>query len=512
MQLRSRNLIALMLSVIVSVSTAQAIAVTPRVVSADNTLSVQLLRALTSTEPDAANASLAVNLETGRVTVALRGSSHNSNYQAVFTDGTSIQLGTIATGDDGNGHLETVLSSGTYAGIFQLLRLGLPQFVSANTSFTIGSPSAATVTSNETSSSTTTESTGTQTNETETTSTTLQALLRVTPSSVTMDRNGIARFNIHVHAQNSANVLLAAKGAPPGSATIFTQDRGMASPQFNSALIIAGSDNTPIGSYDITVISLVNGQEFDAAVTLEVRSSFTTTSTQTSTSNMVGVTLAVSIGTDRRNYEANSTGNVQGRVTDDAGGAVGDAGVSLQVDGPSGLEIEFLTGLKTDSAGMFKSNFEIPSNSTAGTYTMFASVAKAGYAGATTHTTFVVGTSSTPSVVIEEVYTTDLSGNRSVVFQAGQTILVWAVVENSGSTFNGVIWVQVRDANETPIWIQFQITPLGTGQTVRVAFGFQVTSSLTVGVYTVNALVSDKLISQGGTFFASANTEFAVTL
>jgi hypothetical protein len=84
-------------------------------------------------------------------------------------------------------------------------------------------------------------------------------------------------------------------------------------------------------------------------------------------------------------------------------------------------------------------------------------------------------------------------------------------VENSGSSFNGVIWVQIRDSNGTPIWIQFQITPLGTGQTVKVAFGFQVTSGMTTGVYTVNTLVSDKLISQGGTFFASANTEFAVT-
>jgi hypothetical protein len=30
------------------------------------------------------------------------------------------------------------------------------------------------------------------------------------------------------------------------------------------------------------------------------------------------------------------------------------------------------------------------------------------------------------------------------------------------------------------------------------------------GIYAANALVSDKLISQGGTFFASANAQFAV--
>jgi hypothetical protein len=326
-----------------------------------------------------------------------------------------------------------------------------------------------------------------------------------------MSKNGIARFKIHIRADGSANVLLAAKGVPPSSVAIFTQDAGVASPEFNSALIIAGSDDTPIGSYQITVISLVNGQEFDAAVTLEVKSTSSTANTQTSTSNMLGAALEASVRTDQRNYNPNATVYIQGRVTDDAGSAVPDVGVSLQVDGPTGVEIEFMTGLRTDSAGVFENSFQIPSNSTAGTYTVFASVAKAGYAGATTHTTFVVGTSSTPSVVIGEVYTTDLSGNRSVVFRAGQTILVWVVVENSGSSFNGVIWVQIRDSNGTPIWIQFQITPLGTGQTVKVAFGFQVTSGMTTGVYTVNTLVSDKLISQGGTFFASANTEFAVT-
>jgi hypothetical protein len=513
MRLRSRNLIALMLSVIVSVSAAQAIGIIPRTVSADDTLFIQLLRAPASTEPTSANATMEVNLRTGQIGIEVRGSSPNSNYQAVFLSGTTVQLGTLSTGNAGDGHTEATLSSGTYVGVFQLLRIDLPQFISATTSFTIGSASTETITSNNSSSSitTTTYTTASQTNETETTSTARQVLLRVDPSSLTMNKNGIARFNIHIHADGSANVLLAAKGVPPNSVAIFTQDAGLASPEFNSALIIAGSDDTPIGSYQITVISLVNGQEFDAAVALEVKSSSSTTNTQTSTSNMLSTALDVSVGTDRRNYDPNATVYIQGRVTDDAGSAMRDVGVSLQVDGPTGLEIEFMTGLKTDSVGVFENSFQIPSNSTAGTYTVFASVAKAGYAGATTHTTFVVGTSSTPSVVIGEVYTTDLSGNRSVVFRAGQTILVWVVVENSGSTFNGVIWVQIRDANGTPIWIQFQITPLGTGQTVKVAFGFQVTSSMTTGVYTVNTLVSDKLISQGGTFFASANTEFAVT-
>ena len=167
--------------------------------------------------------------------------------------------------------------------------------------------------------------------------------------------------------------------------------------------------------------------------------------------------------------------------------------------------------LVTDAAGVF--SFKVPVNATnrAGTYIVFASAAKFGYASATTHTTFVAGTSSTPSVVIKDIYATDMSGNRSVVFSTGQTVLVWVVVANSGAAFDGVIWVQVRDSKGTPIWIQFQISRLETGQTVKVAFGFQVTSAMGAGLYTANVLVSDKLISQGGTFLASASSEFAIT-
>ena len=89
--------------------------------------------------------------------------------------------------------------------------------------------------------------------------------------------------------------------------------------------------------------------------------------------------------------------------------------------------------------------------------------------------------------------------------------MVWVVVENSGATFEGVIWVQIRDPHGTPVWIQFQISQLGTGQTIKVAFGFAITANMASGLYTANTLVSDKLISQGGTFLASANTEFALT-
>lgn len=70
--------------------------------------------------------------------------------------------------------------------------------------------------------------------------------------------------------------------------------------------------------------------------------------------------------------------------------------------------------------------------------------------------------------------------------------------------------MQIRDAQGTPIWIQFQISQLETGQTLKIAFGFQLTAGVPSGLYAASALVSDKLISQGGSFFASANIQFAI--
>ncbi len=146
-----------------------------------------------------------------------------------------------------------------------------------------------------------------------------------------------------------------------------------------------------------------------------------------------------------------------------------------------------------------------------GAYAVFASASKAGYSSATTRTTFVVGTSTTPSVIIKAVYAGDSSGNPTSIFSVGQTVWVWVVIENIGATFQGVVWIQVRDPNGVPVQIQIHIANLHTGETVKDGLGFTLTGKPVLGVYTINALVSDKLISQGGTFLANADTQFALT-
>jgi hypothetical protein len=335
-----------------------------------------------------------------------------------------------------------------------------------------------------------------------------QARIRVDPSSKTINAGTFARFNIQVILNTSAEVFLAANGAPPHVVTIFTLDHGVASPEFHSSLTILTSDDTPIGPYSITVIAIVNGTRIpDANVSLEIVSPSVTTNTPTTIS--AGASLVVSVSTDQDQYKQNASVSLRGQVTDGTGGTVNDATVALQVDGPNGAEIASAK-LATDLSGVF--SFKIPENATnkAGTYTIFASATKSGYTGATTRTTFVAGTSLTPSVVIKDIYMTDLPGNRSVIFTPGQTVLVWVAVANSGAAFDGVVWVQIRDPKDTPVWIQFQISRLETGQTVKVAFSFQTTSAMRPGLYSANVLVSDMLISHGGIFLASAHSEFAI--
>ena len=337
------------------------------------------------------------------------------------------------------------------------------------------------------------------------------AEIHVEPASRSVTAGGYVTYNINIRQQGNANVFLATKGVPPLSVAIFSQDSGIATPEFHSTLTIVTSANTPATTYNIIVVSLINGQEYDTQLTLQVAS--VTTSAQTNNTVIVssGTTLSLTLDTDRHHYDPNATVYLQGHVVDNSGNVIANATVNVQVDSPTGLEILALKNIRTDSAGVFRASFTFPRFTQTGTYTAFASANKQGYVSATTRTTFVVETSSTPSVVIQSVYTGDSSGNRITVFSPGQTVYVWVVIENVGPTFRGVIWVQVRDPNGSPVQVLMRISSLTSRETVRDGFGFTLLGKLTPGLYTVSALVSDNLISQGGVFLASSSGQFAVT-
>jgi hypothetical protein len=510
---RGRTALALALSIIAAISALQTGGVVPNIVSADNTITIQLLRAPTANESVFANGKMKLNLQTGNVQVELHQATANSVYALVFVSGSpsaNVQVGLLTTNEAGEGNLQTAsaLNAGTYVGFFELTKANMIAFASAPTSITIGATALTTA-----SQTTLMSSNQAQTQTTSSASNTAQVQINVDPTVATINAGAFARFEIHVKISGAASVLLAAKGVPPNSVAIFTQETGVANPEFSSILTVVTSVTTPPGSYGMTLVALINGQEFDSQIGLQVTTSSTITQTisSSSTSASVGTALALTLYTNARQYTTNDTVIIQGHVTDAGGNAVGSAAVAVQVDAATGTEVHSQQNLSTDLAGIFQFNFKLPASATAGTYTVFASASKAGYVSATTHTTFVVGTSSTPSIIIKAVYAGDSSGNPSAVFTAGQTIYIWVTVQNIGATFQGVIWVQVRDPNGVPVSIQIRISQLTTGETITDGFGFTFLGRAMVGLYSVNALVSDKLISQGGTFFANTNTEFALT-
>ncbi len=340
-------------------------------------------------------------------------------------------------------------------------------------------------------------------------SNTTQVVFQVTPSSQGIVAGDYAKFDINISQAGTANVLLVARGIPYHSNAIFAPQVGVADPQFHSTLAIVTSADTPASTYDIIVVALLNGQEYTTEISLQLTSNITTT--QTNTISSTSLSLSSGVDTDLHFYEPNATVEVRGHVTDASGGAIAGASVSVQVDDPTGAQLILVSNLMTDDAGIYHTEVKLEGKVTIGTYAVFVSSSKSGYTSATTHTTFVVGSSITPSVVISQVYVTDTTGSPSGVFSVGQTVLIWVIVQNNGAPFQGVIWVQVVDPNGTPQSIQLQISTLGTGVSVKVGFGFTASANLPHGIYTANALVSDKLISQGGTFLASTKTQFALT-
>ncbi|HKM75904.1 MAG TPA: MG2 domain-containing protein [Candidatus Bathyarchaeia archaeon] len=333
-------------------------------------------------------------------------------------------------------------------------------------------------------------------------------VLQVEPTAKSISAGSYAQFELNIDVGEPANVLLVSNGIPDQSVVIFTPENGIADPNFNSLLTIVTSSSSPPGSYNITVAALVGGQELSSDVSLQIASA--TPQTNNSLSVPASSSLSVRVETDQSYYKPNETVNIRGVVMDSAGSAIPDADLSIQVDGPTGSEPVQLTGITTDAAGVFQTYLTIPINVTSGAYTVFAAASKSGYATATTHTNYVIDSSSTSSVMIIQLYSTDATNKTSAVFSVGQTVLIWIVLQNIGAPIQGVIWIQILDPRGTLVSIQLQISTLATGGIVKVAFGFSPTANSAQGIYNANALVSDKLISQGGTFLANANAQFVL--
>jgi hypothetical protein len=509
-QMRPHTGTAALLCFIATISAMQTLGAIPTQVFADNTLTIQLNRTTLSTEPASASGRVLISLDNGQTKVELHNATPNTTYSVIFalTSVTStLQVGSLVTGLDGEGQSQTTLRAGTYAGAFSVTRIGIIQFNSNSTLFTVGLNSTVFATiSNSTTTGTTTQ---TIENQTTSTSTTSSTVFQIQPLSSVVNAGDFAKYDIRIVQNPSANVFLVAEGVPPDCIAIFTPNIGVANPEFLSKLTIATSANTPPGTYNIAAIATIDGRQFTDQLMMQINSPVSMVTTQTNTTSPAAIpALSMTVNTDQSQYQASMNVTVQGHVRDNTGNAVGGATIAIQVDAPNGAQLFYTNTVNTDSAGFFQTQLTLPSNAPTGTFTVFSSATKSGYVSATTRSTFVVGVSSTPSVIIKSVYAGDSSGNPSATFTTGQTIWIWVVIQNIGSTFQGVVWIQVRDPNGVPVQIQIHIANLDAGETIKDGLGFTMASNAATGVYTVNALVSDKLISQGGTFLANADTQF----
>jgi len=125
-----------------------------------------------------------------------------------------------------------------------------------------------------------------------------------------------------------------------------------------------------------------------------------------------------------------------------------------------------------------------------------------------------IRTSSAQEVNVEivGVYTTDSNGTNKTTFSRGQTVIVWVAVRNLGSDLDlsplgPIIWIEVDDPRIAPLTVQYHIGVLpGGGRVKREGFSVFLGYSpgfieIPLGKYSASGFVSDKMISQGGSFF-----------
>jgi hypothetical protein len=221
--------------------------------------------------------------------------------------------------------------------------------------------------------------------------------------------------------------------------------------------------------------------------------------------------LRVSVTTGHESYVAGEDVAISGYVRLGSGVSAAGASLSLSVLEPGGEEVHAAL-LQTSDNGRFVENFTLPSTAANGTYTVYATASMSGYKDAFATVTFTVGLSGVPSVHIVEASITMPNGTLSSEFSPGETVVVWAVVNNTGADLvDGNTWVEVLDPDNSPISLVVVVVTIHTGERVKVGVHVILATDAKVGTYTVRILVSDRPVVGGGKFLDSKETAFLVT-
>jgi uncharacterized membrane protein len=302
-------------------------------------------------------------------------------------------------------------------------------------------------------------------------------------------------------------VILGVEGLPEGAAAIFNPKEGRPQPVFRSNLKIVINHPASPGSYKFTVYAIHGTEVQKATTTLIVEATFTTTTTVMESIRQLGVIVE----TDRLNYNIGDSVEVFGRVYLRHSSSPSKATVSIQILDQEGITIHVVT-LELSVGGYFSEKFMIDSNANPGTYTVFVTASAEGFKDGFSRTVFTVGSSPEPSIVIDSVYTTSVNGEEREVFQQGESVVIWVLVNNSGKNLReGFIWVEVTDPRGIPIMVSAFGGSINYMEQTKVWVQVKLSRNTTLGLYEVNTLVSTGYISKGGKFIASKDTAFIVS-
>ena len=363
-------------------------------------------------------------------------------------------------------------------------------------------------------------------------------ILKVDPPQHTVhlnEKSKNATYAVRVMALPgfSGEVELDIKGLPEESEAVFSREEGVPNPVFQSVLRVEVGHSTAPGQYLLTIIATSEGdgehhegdehheadsqiqaydlgEEEDGGISHEATVILIVQGEPSTTDGHFEKRLQVRVATNA-DYVKGPNVDIFGKVYLRHGDSISGAMVSIEVLDPSGQSMH-VASTNSSNAGHFSHVFTLPLNATEGLYTVYVTASFAPYKDATGKTTFTVGGSDAPSILITSINVTKTDGTIPSEFLAGETVAVWVTVRNTGADLeNGMIWVEIIDSNGVPISVVVVIVTIHHGEQVKTGLQVVLGSSSPTGIYTVNSLVSNGEISKGGKFLDTEETSFAVT-
>jgi len=355
-----------------------------------------------------------------------------------------------------------------------------------------------------------------ETNSTNVSEPTQGFTIKVDPSSHTIQhlKNGRSRtatYSVLVKALSGfrGNVELSIQGLPEEATAFFNPIEGIPKPAFASILKIIVPPAVPADMYTLNIIGSSDGIEHSSTAVLIIEGEATPLTTHKQKR------LMIAVSTDQENYQKGDNVSISGYVRLGSGGSgasVEGATVSLNVVNETGAPIHAAL-TQSDQWGRYSDKFGLSMNTASGTYMVYATAHMTGYNDSYATVTFTVGASLVPSVRIVNATITMLNGTSSSEFHPGETVVVWAAVNNSGADLiNGNIWVEaLYDPDQTPITLVVVVVTIHTGEQAKIGLHVMLGPEAELGTYVIRILVSDGPIMTGGKFLDTKETAFIVT-